>query len=742
MEYTTAQLITQLYIGYYDRAPDPEGLSYWIGRVNAGVSLKDIADSFAASPEAISTYPFLAFPQLASSENFIRSIYQNMFNRDVDADGLAYYMAEISSGRKTPGEVITQIQQNAITSETAQGVADRAVLDNKTEVGLYWTQNAASTPGFEYDAEAAVQADAVVDGVDETQASVDAAKADADAYFAGAANPGSTFTLTTGIDALVGTAGNDTFIGNNATLDAADSINGGTGVDTLSLTLNADVTAAPALTNVERLQVRDVAGVTVNLAGVSGLTSVAQVNSGSNSTTFDNVGSNVAINASNGTGGVVVDYDEGVFGADGSVQINLNSFGTAAARAYVEVISNGADEVRTINIDVAGNSFVEYEDNDNATSLVITGAGRLDLSADAELTDLTSVDASGNTGGLVIDLSGNTADLTLKGSAGADVVGLSLGNLTSADSINLGAGRDTVVLSTGATTLTNANYARINALAGVEQIAFADALGSDIDANRVNIDTLISLNNNSFVNLQDSDTVGFDADGGTVNLTIEHAADAFGQFTGSGVVNLEAFNLDGDSNGAGEVVLDNTSAYAQLVASGAGAVTVNGAAVWTDLDGNDQGVTIDASGLTGVLTISAGTAEADVFIGGSRADIITLGAADTATGNGGADVFVIEDAAQGFSVTITDFVAGTDKLDLSGLTLPAGTTLRYVGEANGFGAAQGSTVAADTFVDVVLDTSSNMLWIDINNDGTLNNNDYQISLTGVTDLSTSDFVFV
>lgn len=52
---TTAELITQLYVGYYNRAPDPEGLNYWIGRANAGVSMADIANSFAASPEAIAT---------------------------------------------------------------------------------------------------------------------------------------------------------------------------------------------------------------------------------------------------------------------------------------------------------------------------------------------------------------------------------------------------------------------------------------------------------------------------------------------------------------------------------------------------------------------------------------------------------------------------------------------------------------------------------------------------------------
>lgn len=49
---SNSELVSQLYAGYFDRAPDPTGLAYWIDRANAGMSLTNIAQSFAVQPEA------------------------------------------------------------------------------------------------------------------------------------------------------------------------------------------------------------------------------------------------------------------------------------------------------------------------------------------------------------------------------------------------------------------------------------------------------------------------------------------------------------------------------------------------------------------------------------------------------------------------------------------------------------------------------------------------------------------
>lgn len=68
-----------------------------------------------------------------------------------------------------------------------------------------------------------------------------------------------------------------------------------------------------------------------------------------------------------------------------------------------------------------------------------------------------------------------------------------------------------------------------------------------------------------------------------------------------------------------------------------------------------------------------GSTKADTIVGGDAADTITVGnggtaMADQLTGGAGADIFVIAkgDSTATTSVTITDFVKGTDKLVLTG----------------------------------------------------------------------------
>lgn len=68
--------------------------------------------------------------------------------------------------------------------------------------------------------------------------------------------------LTTGIDSVAGTAGNDTIVGDNATMGSADTINGGAGRDTLKYTDSSTtgVAASPIVSNVEVINIRNVNG--------------------------------------------------------------------------------------------------------------------------------------------------------------------------------------------------------------------------------------------------------------------------------------------------------------------------------------------------------------------------------------------------------------------------------------------------------------------------------------------------
>ena len=117
--------ITSLYLGYFNRAADRQGLDFWIGQANAGGSLFDIANSFAAGSEYQSIYGGL------SSSALIDRIYDNLFNRIPDAEGKAYWLNELANG-KPVGRLIVDVMSGA------QG-NDKLVLENTVIVANDWT---------------------------------------------------------------------------------------------------------------------------------------------------------------------------------------------------------------------------------------------------------------------------------------------------------------------------------------------------------------------------------------------------------------------------------------------------------------------------------------------------------------------------------------------------------------------------------------------------------------------------
>ena len=124
--------ITQLYVGYFDRAPDPAGLSFWVAQANAGASISGIASSFSQVPEYQNLYGgFL-------SGALVDKIYDNLFDRVPDPAGRAYWVNALDSGFPV-SELVVAVMAGA------QG-QDKTTLDNKTIVAKDWTDSNASQP--------------------------------------------------------------------------------------------------------------------------------------------------------------------------------------------------------------------------------------------------------------------------------------------------------------------------------------------------------------------------------------------------------------------------------------------------------------------------------------------------------------------------------------------------------------------------------------------------------------------
>ena len=192
--------ITKLYIGYFDRAPDPSGETYWVTQFNNGMSLSAIAESYSVQAESTTLYPFLANPNTASAaaiNTFIAAIYQNLFNRAPDAGGQAYYVQQLQNGQNTVGGTIVAIESGA------QG-NDLAILNNKLTVGDYFdTQIFNNNVQF-----SASVASATLAAVTLSASSVTTAEAIVDAYVKTAPAASHSATVSQAEVGLVGVSAN------------------------------------------------------------------------------------------------------------------------------------------------------------------------------------------------------------------------------------------------------------------------------------------------------------------------------------------------------------------------------------------------------------------------------------------------------------------------------------------------------------------------------------------------------
>ncbi|WP_163852346.1 tandem-95 repeat protein [Pseudooceanicola aestuarii] len=190
--------ITAIYVGYFDRAPDPAGLSYWIGRYNefrdgaedgnAGMSLAQIAASFSVQDETTQEYPFFTSPNVANANVFISQVYLNLFNRVPDQEGLDYWVDQLQSNPENIGQLIINIISGA--QDNGPGFNDRATVMNKIEVAADWATDAADA-GIDSEPftattepEAFASATNILDGVTDDAATVTAAQGETDDFIA------------------------------------------------------------------------------------------------------------------------------------------------------------------------------------------------------------------------------------------------------------------------------------------------------------------------------------------------------------------------------------------------------------------------------------------------------------------------------------------------------------------------------------------------------------------------------
>jgi Domain of unknown function (DUF4214)/RTX calcium-binding nonapeptide repeat (4 copies) len=159
------RLIIELYVAYFDRAPDAEGLHFWAGAFAGGVSLDQMSQAFSDQAETIATYP-----AGTSAADFAFAVYDNVLGRAPDPDGLNFWLGLLNSGQVQRDEFILRVLEGAKAEPPEdlgqdfmdQQLADVAFLRTKTDIGAYFAVQLGMS-----DVQSAASAMAQFDGSDD-----------------------------------------------------------------------------------------------------------------------------------------------------------------------------------------------------------------------------------------------------------------------------------------------------------------------------------------------------------------------------------------------------------------------------------------------------------------------------------------------------------------------------------------------------------------------------------------------
>lgn len=673
---TNSQLVSALYVAVFNRAPDQAGLTFWTNQLNAGASYASIANGFAQH-EVFTT----GIGALGNSA-FVSALYTNILGSAGDTAGIAYWTARLAAG-ETKAAITAEFVKGSLTidipallaagsisaADAAAATTRQQSLTNKADVGI----NFANTLGTKSNLNAATistskagleadpiykAAQAAIANVNSTAASKQTA-IDAIAVAAGSSNPaqslnGGTYTLTTGVDTLVGGGGNDTFVAGvtdggtpTLTFTGLDSIDGGAGIDTLKIdfaTLNATLPTSASIKNIEILTtsstgttildvtpfagmdtVNVVGGTTVAVTGgktvsvVGGTT--ATLNSDALTTASISKSSNtVAVNntvAGAGTTGttltaVTLDAVTGATAALGGNAIATVSV-TNQKAALAATVTNATSTALTVNTQGSG------YDAAGAAVVVSVAAGAaataVTVNATGAKSNLTVSGAKVST----VNITG-TADLTLAAVATATTIdgsaatgGLTLGTLNAVTAnVKTGAGNDSF-------TLAATGKATVDTGAGNDTVTLASALiaGSTVNLGAGNDKFLFGTGGS----VATSTTTVIDGGAGidTVGALLINAGNA-AQFK-----NFDLIDVSG--NGTATVVdaalLTGSTITGTTLSGGTGAVTLNNVTTGTDLT-----VSGASTGTTTLSVLNALTNTADVF--GIKFDGAAVATAPTA----------------------------------------------------------------------------------------------------------------
>ncbi|WP_077530414.1 DUF4214 domain-containing protein [Vreelandella utahensis] len=365
MATATQEQVLELYIAILDRSPTQEEFDFWTSGITSGVaSVETMRSSLVNDTEAGQNL----YNDENSREDVVTALYQNLFGREPDAEGLDYWVNTSEANA----------DQLALALLNGAGESDRAAIDERVD-------QAAAELGVE-------------DGGGE-QPGV----------------PGETFALTENRDNLEGTENDDTFVGDvgqndlgaiSNALASGDVVDGGAGYDTIEATMINDNEVdfggsqdpMPRTEDVEELSLNALEDVTLDADQVSGEQHYTSVDSRG-----DLIVNNVDIGSNQITKDITLEMKDTQQGSDLGVYFNEQDLKAApdevnqAAEFFIQVADGNAQDpeepLANVEFDLQFTQDGSTETFENLTSTDGTYQGLVEAVqtalTDAGLTDYT-----------------------------------------------------------------------------------------------------------------------------------------------------------------------------------------------------------------------------------------------------------------------------------------------------------------------------------------------------------------
>ena len=336
---------------------------------------------------------------------------------------------------------------------------------------------------------------------------------------------------------------------------------------------------------------------------------------------------------------------------------------------------------------------------DALTSLVVTGAGAVDVSAGALMTTIKTVNASASTGGLSV-VTGNTATgdattagLTVTGSSAADVIDIRASNSTDYVTVTTGTGADTVKVLETQIGGTAPKFTVTGNSASTLVIDFANETGgtqtADLSKAFVGFGAISVISNNTGAQ---TETLAM----GTNKLVVSNIswdADAADTFTLDGLAAAQTVTINNNAAAVNATIGTDTKAdVLNVVLNG---TTLNAALTATSYETvNITSNTDKSANLNGLGGLTASSAKSVVITGSASLNTGTL----TTAAGGTVDASAMTVAAIKDGTTLTATLTSTTTTfkggaEVDALTLAAGTLAQGYSYDGGSGA---DTIAVST----------------------------------------------